>query len=95
MSKKYEGLVVINLKNVESSVDEVISAIGAELTEEGAKIESVENLGRREFAYESNHSKGGQYVRYIFTAAPEAITAINKRLSINTLVHQQYYQVLA
>ena len=94
MSKKYEGLIVFNMKGNTLTLDELIKQISTEMTEEGASITGTEDLGRREFANESHHLKGGHYVNFAFTACPSSIKTIRERLSINTNVHYQYYKVL-
>ncbi len=94
MSKKYEGLIVFNMKGNTLTLDELVKQISTEMAEEGAKITGTTDLGRREFANESNHVAAGQYVSFAFDAEPSAIKSIRERLSINTNVHYQYYKVL-
>lgn len=94
MSKNYEGLVVFNMKGNTLTLDELIKQIGSEMTEEGASITGTQDLGRREFANESNHLQAGHYVSFSFTADPLSIKPIRERLSINTNVHYQYYKVI-
>lgn len=94
MSRKYEGLIVFNMKGNALTLDELIKQVGSEMEEEGAKISETKDLGRREFAYESNHLKAGQYVNFFFTAEPPVIKSIRERLGINENVHYQYYKVL-
>ncbi len=93
--RKYEALIVFNMKGTESSVDELIKSIGDEMTSLGAQITSTENAGRREFAYESRHTQAGQYVVYTFEAAPGAIKTIREQLRINPVVHLQYYKLIS
>ena len=93
MSRKYEGLIVLNTKGIETSIDELVSAVGKEIEAEGAKLEEVKQLGRRQFAYSSNKLETGHYVNYLFAAEPAAIDAITKRLKLNEKVHLQHFQV--
>lgn len=95
MSRKYEGLIVLNTKGNEGSVDELVSTVSKELEAEGAKISEVQQMGRRKFAYNARHLEAGHYVNYIFTAEPESITKIKARLKLNGQVHLQHFQVLA
>lgn len=90
--RKYEGLIVLNTQGATQSVQEMITAIGKEIEAEGAKLDSVDDLGRREFAYTSQHRSGGQYVNFNFEAEPTVIDAIQDRLKLNELVHSQHYQ---
>lgn len=65
--RNYEALIVFNMKGTETTVEELINSVAATMKEEGADITATENVGRREFAYESHHLAAGQYVTYTFT----------------------------
>lgn len=93
MSRKYEGLIVLNTKGTEGSIDDLVSSIGKELEAEGAKLEEVRQIGRRKFAYESQKQEAGFYVNYLFEADPTAIERIQTRLKLNDHVHLQHYQL--
>jgi small subunit ribosomal protein S6 len=95
MSRKYQGLIVLNTKSHEGSVDELVTAVSKELEAEGAKVEKIDQLGRRQFAYNSRHLEVGHYVNYIFQGAPETITKIQDRLRLNSHVHLQHFQRIA
>ena len=95
MSRKYQGLIVLNTKSHEGSVDELVTSISKELEAEGAKLEKITQLGRRQFAYNSRHLEAGHYVNYVFEVAPEMIGRINDRLRLNGQVHLQHFQRLA
>jgi small subunit ribosomal protein S6 len=92
--RKYEALIVFNMKGSELPVEELIKNIASEMTSLGAQITDTQNVGRREFAYESDHLKAGQYVTYTFDAEPSAIRPIREHLRINPVVHLQYYKAL-
>ena len=51
MSRKYEGLIILNTKLLEGSVDDLVASLGKEIEAEGAKLEEVQQIGRRKFAY--------------------------------------------
>jgi small subunit ribosomal protein S6 len=91
MSRKYQGLIVLNTKSLEGTVDELVASVSKELEAEGAKLDKVAQLGRREFAYESRHLQSGHYVNYTFQGAPEVITKIQNRLRLNGHVHLQHF----
>ena len=95
MSRKYQGLIVLNTKSLEGTVDELVSAVSKELQAEGAKIEKVAQLGRRDFAYESRHLASGHYVNYTFDGTADTISKIQSRLKLNGHVHLQHYSRLA
>jgi small subunit ribosomal protein S6 len=91
MSRKYQGLIVLNTKSLEGTVDELVASVSKELEAEGAKLDKVAQLGRRQFAYESRHLESGHYVNYTFQGAPEVITKIQNRLRLNGHVHLQHF----
>jgi small subunit ribosomal protein S6 len=95
MSRKYQGLIILNTKSLEGTVDDLVNSISKELEAEGAKVDKVAQLGRRQFAYESRHLEAGHYVNYTFAAAPEVITKVQSRLSLNDHVHLQHYSRIA
>ncbi|WP_367871104.1 30S ribosomal protein S6 [Luteolibacter sp. Populi] len=94
-SRKYEGLIILNTKTTEGSVDELVSAVGKEIESEGAKLDEVQQIGRRKFAYNSRHLESGHYVNYFFKAEPDAIVRIQEKLKLNGHVHLQHFQRVA
>ena len=95
MSRKYEGLIVLNTKSIEGSVEELVTAVSKEIEAEGAKLDEVQQLGRKKFAYNSRHLESGHYVNYFFKAEPEAVERIQSRLKLNGNVHLQHFQRVA
>ena len=95
MSRKYEGLIVLNTKSVEGSVEDLIAAVSKEIEAEGAKLDEVQQLGRKKFAYNSRHLESGHYVNDFFKAEPEAVERIQSRLKLNGHVHLQHFQRVA
>ncbi|MEI6176086.1 MAG: 30S ribosomal protein S6 [Verrucomicrobiota bacterium] len=95
MSRKYQGLIVLNTKSLDGTVDELVTAVGKELETEGAKLQKITQLGRRQFAYNSRHLEAGHYVHYTFEGAPDVVTKIQDRLRLNGHVHLQHFQRIA
>lgn len=95
MSRKYQGLIILNTKSLEGSIDELVSSVSKEIEAEGTKVDKIVNLGRREFAYESNHLQGGHYVNYYFEGSNDLVSKIQARLRLNTKVHLQHFQRIA
>jgi len=93
MSKKYEGLVVLDTKGNETSIDELISEVGQLIEAEGATLDEVTNLGRKKFAYNARQIEGGHYVSYMFNAAPAAISSIKTSLDLNENIYMHQYRV--
>jgi small subunit ribosomal protein S6 len=95
MSRKYQGLIVLNTKSLEGSVDDLVTAISKELEAEGAKLEKISQLGRRQFAYNSRHLDAGHYVNFLFQGAPDIVSNIQERLRLNGHVHLQHFHRIA
>ena len=95
MSRKYQGLIVLNTKSLEGTVDELVSAIGKDFEAEGAKLDKITQIGRRQFVYNARHLESGHYVNYVFDGAPDVITKIQGRLRLNGHVHLQHFQRIA
>ena len=89
--RKYEALIVLNMKGAET-LEELTAAMKQQLETAGAKVSDVTNVGRREFAYESNHMKAGQYMLFAFEAEPSVIRTAREALAIDERVHYQYYR---
>lgn len=92
MSRKYQGLIVLNTKSLEGTVDELVSTVAKEIESEGAKIAKIEQLGRRQFAYPSNHLESGHYVSYEVEGEGDVVSKIQDRLRLNEKVHMQHFQ---
>ena len=95
MSRKYEGMIVINTRGNEGSVQDLVSSVSKEMETEGAKLDSVEDLGRKQFAYNARKLAAGQYVNVIFEACPDTLEKIQDKLSLNEAVYMQRYLRIA
>jgi small subunit ribosomal protein S6 len=93
MSRKYEGLVVLKTKGVDTPIDELVSTVGQLIEAEGAKLDEVKNLGRKKFAYNARQVESGHYVSYIFDAAPETIAKIKFSLDLNESIYMHQYNL--
>lgn len=95
MSRKYEGLIVLNTQGQEDSLNDLVTAVANEMEATGAKMDEIQQLGRKKFAYNARQLDGGHYVNYIFEADPEAIKNIQAKLSLNEGIYLQQYKRLA
>jgi ribosomal protein S6 len=94
MSRKYQGVIVLKAQGSEEGIDETVSNIGQEIEEVGAKLEQIDQLGRRQFVYNARHVSHGFYVNYQFEAEPDVIKKLREKLSLNKAVHLQHYDRL-
>lgn len=92
MSRKYQGLIVLNTKSLEGTIDDLVSSVAKEIEGTGAKVENIDNLGRRDFAYPSNKIEAGHFVSYTITGGADTISQVQEKLGLNSHVHNQLFQ---
>lgn len=95
MSRKYEGLIVLTTKNQEGSMDALVSAVSKEIEAAGAKVEKIDNLGRKDFAYTPRKINGAHYVTYTISGEPDCITKIQEKLALNDSVYLNQFNRVA
>lgn len=89
--RKYEAVIVLNLHG-EEGVDDMINSVGREMEAEGVKLDRVDKIGKKQFAYNARKQAAGYYVNYHFEAQPDAVAKVEERLQLNTSIYLQYYQ---
>lgn len=94
MKNRYEGLLVLNVKGNEEGAKEVIERLEGEFKKEGAKVEQVQKMDRRQFTYVAGPLDSGYYVNFIFKAESKAIDKLRARFSLDEDVYRQHYQKL-
>ena len=92
---RYEALIALNTKGKEETIKDTIERVEKLLQAEGASIEQVQRLEKRELSYESNHVNNAYYVNYIFAAAPDDIDKMRAKLKLESEVLLQNYLKLA
>ncbi len=92
MSRKYEATVVIDTKGKEDTIDTIVTQITREFESNGAKLEQVDNLGKKKFQFAPRHVEAGFYLHFLFSAEPKAIDAVKTKLKLNELVYMQHFQ---
>jgi small subunit ribosomal protein S6 len=91
MKTRYEGLLVLNVKGNEDGAKEVIERLEGEFKKEGAKIEQVQKMDRRQFTYTAGDLDSGYYVNFIFSADPQAIGKLRSKFKLDETVYRQNY----
>jgi small subunit ribosomal protein S6 len=93
MKRKYEGVYVLKMQGQEEGVEEMVSSITKELESNGATLEQIDRVGRKEFAH-TNHAKQnhGYYVQFHFEAEPSALESVETRLKLNEQIMLQHYR---
>jgi small subunit ribosomal protein S6 len=94
MKNRYEALLVLNTQGREDSVKEIIDRLESEFQKEGAQIEQVQKMEKREFSYVAGPLDSGFYVNFVFNADPQLITKLRSKFKLDPEVYRQNYQRL-
>ena len=92
MSRKYEAMIVLDMKGKEDTVDNLVSQLTKEFEQNGAKLQQVDNLGKRKFPYAPRHVESGYFVNFLFDSEPTAEDTLRAKLKLNPTIYLQYYQ---
>lgn len=91
MKRKYEAMIVLDMKGKDETVEELVTGIGREMEKAGVKLEQIDKLGKRKFPYSPRHVESGYFVNYQIEADGAALDSIRAKLKLNESVYQQYY----
>ena len=94
MNHRYEALLVLNAHGKEDTVREIIERLEAEFQKEGAQIEQVQKMDKRQFSYMAGPLDSGYYVNFIFSADPGSIEKMRAKFKLDPEVYRQSYQRL-
>jgi len=93
MKRKYEGVIVLKMQGQEEGIEDAVGGITKELESNGATMEQIERIGKKEFAHENfAKQKHGYYVQYHFEAEPTVIDEVQGKLKLNDSVMLQHYR---
>ena len=94
MKNRYEALIVLNSQGKEESVHDIVDRLESEFKKEGAEIEQVQKMDKRQFAYAAGPLDAGFYVNFVFHADPDLITKLRSKFKLDPEVYRQHYQRL-
>jgi small subunit ribosomal protein S6 len=94
MNRRYEALLVLNAQGKEDTIREIIERLESEFQKEGAQIEQVQKMDRRQFSYVAGPLDSGYYVNFIFKADPSLITKLRTKFKLDPEVYRQNYERL-
>ena len=94
MNHRYEALLVLNAQGKEDTIREIIERLESEFQKEGAQIEQVQKMDRRQFSYVAGSLDSGYYVNFIFDADPGLITKLRAKFKLDPEIYRQNYQRL-
>jgi small subunit ribosomal protein S6 len=94
MKNRYEALLVLNAQGKEEAVKDVVDRLESEFQKEGAEIEQVQKMDKRQFSYVAGELEAGHYVNFVFHAEPDLITKLRAKFKLDPEVYRQHYQRL-
>jgi small subunit ribosomal protein S6 len=94
MKNRYEALLVLNTQGRDDSVKEIVERLESEFQKEGAEIEQVQKMDKRQFSYVAGPLDSGFYVNFILHADPQLITKLRTKFKLDPEVYRQHYQRL-
>jgi small subunit ribosomal protein S6 len=94
MMNRYEALLVLNTQGKDDTVKDVVDRLESEFQKEGAKIEQVQKMDKRQFSYAAGELESGHYVNFVFEADPQLIVKLRSKLKLDPEVYRQHFQRL-
>lgn len=94
MKNRYEALMVLNTQGTEDTVKDIVDRLESEFKKEGAEIEQIQKMDKREFSYAAGPLQAGYYVNFVFHADPQLITKLRSKFKLDPEVYRQHYQRL-
>ena len=94
MKNRYEALLVLNTQGKEDTVKDIVDRLEGEFQKEGAEIEQVQKMDKRQFSYQAGELDAGHFVNFIFHADSQLITKLRSKFKLDPEIYRQHYQRL-
>jgi ribosomal protein S6 len=94
MKHRYEALLVLNTQGREDTIKDIIDRLESQFQQEGAQIEQVQKMDKRQFSYAAGPLNAGYYVNFVFNADPQSIARLRSKLKLDSEIYRQNYQRL-
>jgi small subunit ribosomal protein S6 len=94
MKNRYECLMALDTRGQEDSVKEIVERLEAEFAKEGATIEQVQKMDKRQLAYAPGKVESAYYVNFVFEGEPGLIAKLRGKFKLDPMVFLQHYQQL-
>lgn len=95
MKNRYEALLVLSAQGTEETVRDIKDRLRLEFEKEGAEIETIQDLGKKQFSYMAGSLDSGYYVNFVFRGEPKLITKLRTKFKLDAEVYRQNYARLA
>jgi small subunit ribosomal protein S6 len=91
MKKRYEALLVLTAEGTEDTIKDIIDRLESDFKKDGAEVESVQKMDKRQFSYVAGAHDSGYYVNFVFRADPQLITKLRSKFKLDPEVYIQNY----
>ena len=93
MKHYYEILLALKVSSQEEEIKALLERLEKLMVAEGATVDQLQRLERKEFAYPHQHLKSGYYVNFVVTLEPAAVEKIRQKLTlVEEVLLQNYYR---
>jgi len=82
----YEELFIVKPDAPDEEVDQFVEQLRTQLTTAGATVDKVDKWGKRRLAYKVDKYREGNYVLFQFSAGPEVVKELERRLRVSDVV---------
>jgi small subunit ribosomal protein S6 len=82
----YEELFIIKPDAPDEEADQFVEQLRTHLVAAGATVDKIDKWGKRKLAYKVDKYREGAYVLIQFSAGPEAVKELERRLRVADLV---------
>ena len=86
MTRIYEEMFIVRPDATEEVIDPIIDQLTKFITGHGGTVDKVDKWGKRRLAYRVEKCDDGFYVLMTFTATPETVFEVERRLRVNDAV---------
>jgi small subunit ribosomal protein S6 len=94
MKNRYEALFILRTQGKDEGAKDIIDRIAADFKSEGAEVEQIQKMDRRQFSYVAGDLDSGYYVNFVFSGPPTIIEKLKTKFRLDTDVYRQHYQKL-
>ncbi len=82
----YEEVFIVKPDAGDEETESVLEQLSKTVTDQGGRIENVDRWGRKKLAYRVAKYEEGTYIVLKFSANPETVRELERRLRVNDLV---------
>ena len=82
----YEELFIVKPDAPDEEVDQFVEQLRTQLTSAGATVDKIDKWGKRRLAYKVDKYREGNYVLFQFSAGPDVVKELERRLRVSDVV---------